>query len=656
MKVVLVATVIMSLIAIVYLYNTLSKKEINLKQCHSDMMAQKTSGDRQMVSLKDKCQSDMTDQKTSGDRQIESLTTMYDKCQSDMTAQKTSGDRQIKSLQTEIDKLSGFYAKSQLDIISSDNTITALKKSNYDLESQVVSLKSKMTPMMAPTFSPDPRAKLTQVIRSIRPESGTTYNYGHGQVTEDFSDLERLVKSITGGQTVSRCVDQPPFSGFLWSKTGSEWSPQAGMTHMQSITKNIIYATKGALNIAAKNENFYDMAALFCKIGQFAGMVGINNITYDSNNMISTASILFYVRQLSISNFANLSIKMPTASDLGNDSDLISFMEKMVPVLNSFTENFLPRLNQQQTVFDADIFGKLVTFIGVLYVPLIVPGIMPFGCTSTMAPTTRPTMAPTMAPTYAPTMAPTMRPTLAPTMAPTMRPTMAPTMAPTMPPTNLTKVIKESVEYRPGFSSSELAQAFLREWSNLIALVKSITGKLSLCIDMPSNIEEAFNSANPIILTNIYYVTKDALNISATNGNFYDIVALFLQSFKCIQGGTFPMPIKATYDSNGLLSTASMDDSGSGKPLTLSWFLRTLQPSISISPSMVGNDPDLISFAEKIVRFYNSFVPTLSSMDQSTSTFDINMFCKLFACLFVFGMIAFKMFIPPFVCTSRQIY
>jgi hypothetical protein len=262
MKVVLVATVIMSLIAIVYLYNTLTKKEINLKQCQSDMTAQKTSGDkqieslkdkcqsdmkalktsgdRQIESLKDKCQSDMTAQKTSGDRQIESLKdkcqsdmsalktsgdrqieslkdkcqsdmsalktsgdrqigslqtmydkcqsdmtalktssdrqivslqTMYDKCQSDMTALKTSGDRQIESLQTEIDKLSGLYAKSQLDIISSDNTITDLKKSNYDLESQVVSLKSKITSMMAPipTMAPTmpPRPTMAPTMAPI---------------------------------------------------------------------------------------------------------------------------------------------------------------------------------------------------------------------------------------------------------------------------------------------------------------------------------------------------------------------------------------------------------------------------------------------------------------------------------------------------------
>jgi len=62
-----------------------------------------------------------------------------------MTALKTSGDDQIKSLQTRIDTLSGMYAKSQLDIVTSDNTITALKKSNDDLDIQVVSLKANIT-------------------------------------------------------------------------------------------------------------------------------------------------------------------------------------------------------------------------------------------------------------------------------------------------------------------------------------------------------------------------------------------------------------------------------------------------------------------------------------------------------------------------------
>jgi hypothetical protein len=261
-----------------------------------------------------------------------------------------------------------------------------------------------------------------------------------------------------------------------------------------------------------------------------------------------------------------------------------------------------------------------------------------------------------MMPTYVPTMMPTYVPTMMPTYAPTMMPTYAPTIDPR---TNLTKVIKGTMEHFQ--NDSDITQSVLAEWPNLIALVKTITQKpVSLCIDMPSKILTTDRTDVPgtsmnILLTNINYVMKGALNLSATNGNFYDIAALFFQNIK-VQNGDLPYPIITTYDSNGLLSTASIVTKRDG-PWSFGLFSRFLPPSVSIPPpSQLGNDPDFMSFVEKMVPFYNSFVPTLSTMDQATSTFDIKTFGKLIGCMLLYKMIDPSYPMQPFVCTSNTIY
>jgi hypothetical protein len=155
-----------------------------------------------------------------------------------------------------------------------------------------------------------------------------------------------------------------------------------------------------------------------------------------------------------------------------------------------------------------------------------------------------------------------------------------------------------------------------------------------------------------ILVTNINYVTKSALNVAAENKNFYDITALFFESMK-VQSGKL-QSIKTTYV-NGFLSTVSIIEREKDGPWSIGFFSSILPPSISMpAPSQVGNDADLMSFLEKMIPFYNLFIPTLSAMDQSISTFDVNMFCKLISCLQVYKMINPKIrYTEPFVCTSK---
>jgi hypothetical protein len=261
----------------------------------------------------------------------------------------------------------------------------------------------------------------------------------------------------------------------------------------------------------------------------------------------------------------------------------------------------------------------------------------------------------------------------------TTKPTYAPTIDPR---TNLTNVVKGTIEKfetptrRPAtaeeiknFPTSDppqdITKTVLPEFFKLIALVKKITGKekILLCKDIPSKIMshddkvygDSVNklSSMDIIRENIKYITKGAYKVAVENMNFYDITALYFQEVKVIMGD-HPFPITSGYDSSGQLSTVIIYDGKMKTNMALGQFSKIFlaeMESITIpADSHFGNDPDLISFVGKMVPFYKSFVPTLASMDQSMVKFDVLLFGKLMACMYLLGMI--KSSSITFVCTS----
>jgi hypothetical protein len=225
------------------------------------------------------------------------------------------------------------------------------------------------------------------------------------------------------------------------------------------------------------------------------------------------------------------------------------------------------------------------------------------------------------------------------------------------PRSNFTNVVKGGIKEKFDSAtitenSSDITKSVMNEWPNLISLVTSITGKRpQLCFPMPDKILRTDNSLTNgssmnIMITNVSYVTKNALNVAANNENFYDIAAIFFETVK-VQSGNLPYPMTFRYDSNGLVTAVSITTPRDG-PWTIKFFSDFLPKSIDIpSPSTLGNDSDLISFMNKMVPFYNSYVPTLSqSMPSPTPSssptpvfIDINTFGKLIACVFTLGFI-----------------
>jgi len=226
------------------------------------------------------------------------------------------------------------------------------------------------------------------------------------------------------------------------------------------------------------------------------------------------------------------------------------------------------------------------------------------------------------------------------------------------PRTNLTKVIKGITQK---FETSRPSQDITQEWSNLIELVKDITKKpVSLCVDMPSTNDGGTSktvSLMYILATNTVYVTKGAFKVAAENGNFYDIAALFFQEMKVL---TDKSPIiNPAYDKSGQLSVLSLYDLDNDKNptiMTIKNFLNIFNNSISIKDVLSdGTDPDFKSFAEKMVPFYNEFVPTLKNMNQSTYIFDVNLFGKLMVCFQLIVMKDKSEFLKFNACTSNKI-
>jgi hypothetical protein len=249
-------------------------------------------------------------------------------------------------------------------------------------------MRPTISPTIAPTIAPiDPRSNLTEVIRSIQPYSDNT-NYDVNYVITKWPNLIKLVKSITGGKPVSLCVDPPPMNGLLWSISGdtTSFTGNSG-PYMETLGKNIYYVTKNALNIAAKNAvtkgNFYDIAALLCEMNKFGLLiVGFNSknmkVIYDNNNMIS--AVTFNGQTLTYFLKIKKQISVPLPSQLGNDPDLISFVETMIPLYNSFIPTLSQMLVQSDTV-DANTFSKMITCVNVLFLTTFIK-IPPFECTS----------------------------------------------------------------------------------------------------------------------------------------------------------------------------------------------------------------------------------------------------------------------------------
>jgi hypothetical protein len=198
-------------------------------------------------------------------------------------------------------------------------------------------------------------------------------------------------------------------------------------------------------------------------------------------------------------------------------------------------------------------------------------------------------------------------------------------------------------------------QRVLNEWTFLSSLVKSITGKPApMCIDMPATIQQADPAAMNNLETNVNYATKAALNASAANNNFYDIAALYLQTIK-IMAGAYPFTMSPTYDSNGLLATNYVTDPNMGQ-WSVGLFKSFMPPSIDVpAPLALGNDPDMISFMNKMVPFYKSFVgsfATMTASQLSNTVLDADTFAKLASC-----MLALQLTQKPllaFACTSSQ--
>jgi hypothetical protein len=215
------------------------------------------------------------------------------------------------------------------------------------------------------------------------PASPDAKNYTNTQhVLNDWTFLSSLVKSITG-KPAPMCIDMP---ASFDEKTDEKKDAAAAI-----LETNVKYATKAALNAAAANNNFYDIAALYLqtiKIMAGAYPFTIEPPTYDSKGLISTCSVSGDKNipggQWTIGAFKSLpeSIDMPTPAALGNDQDMISFMKNMVPFYNSFIGSFATMSPKQlsSTTLDGDTFAKLVSCMLVLQ--LTQQPVPAFACTS----------------------------------------------------------------------------------------------------------------------------------------------------------------------------------------------------------------------------------------------------------------------------------
>jgi hypothetical protein len=242
----------------------------------------------------------------------------------------------------------------------------------------------------------------------------------------------------------------------------------------------------------------------------------------------------------------------------------------------------------------------------------------------------------------------TRSPSTTDTAAPT---TSAPTQVPKDPRANLSMMFFPASPDAKNYTNT---QRVLNDWTFLSSLVKSITGKPApMCIDMPATIQtDAVAMSN--LETNVNYATKAALNTAATNNNFYDIAALYLGTLK-VMAGAYPFTASPTYDSNGLLSTNYISDPTMGQ-WSIGLFKSFMQP-IAVPPTAaaLGNDSDVISFMNKMVPFYNSFVGSFSTMSASqlsNTVLDADTFAKLVSCMLVFQLTQKP--VPTFVCTSSQ--
>lgn len=227
--------------------------------------------------------------------------------------------------------------------------------------------------LMTTSAPKDPRANLSMMFFPASPDAKDYTNTQ--RVLNDWTFLSSLVKSITG-KPAPMCIDMPA----TIEKTDA--------ATMKKLEVNVNYATKAALNAAAANNNFYDIAALY--LGTLKVMAGAypftTSPTYDSNGLLTTN----YVNDPStgqwsiglFKSFMQPSIEMPSATALGNDSDMISFMNKMVPFYKSFVGSFATMTPSQlsNTVLDADTFAKLVTCV--LVMQLTQSPVPAFACTS----------------------------------------------------------------------------------------------------------------------------------------------------------------------------------------------------------------------------------------------------------------------------------
>jgi hypothetical protein len=221
----------------------------------------------------------------------------------------------------------------------------------------------------------DPRANLSMMFFPVSPDAK---NYTNTQrVLNDWTFLSSLVKSITG-KPAPMCIDMP---------ATIEKTDAAAMSNLELNAK---YATKAALNTAAANNNFYDIAALYLQtIKIMAGAYPFTaSPTYDSKGLISTCSVNdpnILGGQWTIGAFKIFmppSIDMPTDAALGNDQDMISFMKNMVPFYKSFIGSFatMPESQLSSTTLDADTFAKLLCCMLVL--GIIEKPVPAFACTS----------------------------------------------------------------------------------------------------------------------------------------------------------------------------------------------------------------------------------------------------------------------------------
>lgn len=242
----------------------------------------------------------------------------------------------------------------------------------YFMNRSSSSSSSSSSPSQAPK---DPRANLSMMFF---PDSPDAKNYTNTQrVLNDWTFLSSLVKSITG-KPAPMCIDMPATI------------QQTDQVAMNNLELNANYATKAALNTAATNNNFYDVAAL--NLATTKIMTGAYPFTasptYDSNGLISTCSVSdqnIPGGQWTIGTWKTLlppSVDMPAPAALGNDLDIISVMNKMVPFYKSFVGSFATMSASQlsSTVLDADTFAKLVCCMLVLGITQ--RSVPAFACTS----------------------------------------------------------------------------------------------------------------------------------------------------------------------------------------------------------------------------------------------------------------------------------